>query len=235
MTPVSRSCSDPAASRTAPVPALCAALVGDVVHSRRSADRRGLHLALSAAMEAVNTRLEPVTPLRITMGDDYQGAFATVGDAITATMLMRLALAPVHEVRHGIGWGALSVLAESPRVEDGPAWWAARAAIEQVEAGERRSGRSVRTAYAVAEAMTGAQVARAPDPAAVNAALTLRDVLVDGLSERSVSVLRGLIDGRTQRELAEELGITSSAVSQRVRGDGLAAVVTAHRMLAEVA
>ena len=38
-----------------------------------------------------------------------------------------LALLPVVDVRHGIGWGPVSVLGEEPRVEDGPGWWAARA------------------------------------------------------------------------------------------------------------
>jgi predicted transcriptional regulator len=46
-----------------------------------------------------------------------------------------------------------------------------------------------------------------------------------------VSVLRGLLAGRTQRELADELGISPSAVSQRVHGEGLAALVAADRGL----
>jgi predicted transcriptional regulator len=45
-------------------------------------------------------------------------------------------------------------------------------------------------------------------------------------------VLRGLLAGSTQRELADELGITASAVSQRVRADGLAALVAADEELA---
>ena len=56
----------------------------------------------------------------------------------------------------------------------------------------------------------------------------LRDHLVSGLSERSLSVLRGLLVGESQRDLAEALGISPSAVSQRVRADGLAAIIAAH-------
>lgn len=61
--------------------------------------------------------------------------------------------------------------------------------------------------------------------------LILRDQLVGNLSERSLLVLRGLLDGTTQRDLARDLGITASAVSQRVRADGLAALVAADRAL----
>lgn len=205
-----------------------AGVIGDLVGSRRSPDRRALHDGLEQALARVNAALDPVSPLRVTAGDEYQAVFATVGEATRATLLVRLALAPLADVRHGIGWGPLEVLAEDPRIEDGPAWWAARAGLEQVEQAERGTGPVARTGYVVAEGVEG------PDPDAVNAALVLRDVLVGGLSPRSVSVLRGLLDGRTQRELADELGISSSAVSQRVRGDGLAAVVAAHHTLGEV-
>jgi DNA-binding NarL/FixJ family response regulator len=71
-----------------------------------------------------------------------------------------------------------------------------------------------------------------PDAAepAVNASLVLRDHLVGGLSERSLSVLRGLLAGESQRDLAGVLGISPSAVSQRVRADGLGAIVAAHEL-----
>ena len=74
------------------------------------------------------------------------------------------------------------------------------------------------------------------DPAvgAVNAALMMRDDRVGSLDERSLSVLRGLMADKTQKQVAEELSISASAVSQRVRGDGLAAVVAAHEALAQL-
>src|SRR5690606_39623358 len=53
--------------------------------------------------------------------------------------------------------------------------------------------------------------------------------------ERALRLLRGLLAGRTQAELAEDEGISPSAVSQRVRNDGLAVIVAADEMLREVA
>ena len=92
-----------------------------------------------------------------------------------------------------------------------------------------RSGhRRLRTAYVRVEGCAG------PDPAAVNAALILRDEMLGGLSERSLGVLRGLLSGRTQREIAEKLDVSASAVSQRVRHDGLAALVASERLLGEI-
>jgi hypothetical protein len=206
-----------------------ATLIGDLLGSRVSHDRDRLHAHLSTVLDVVNARLSPTTQLRITVGDEYQGVFRSVGEAVRASLLLRLAMLPDHDVRHGLGWGPVSVLQEEPRVEDGPGWWAARDAIVAVEAGEERAGtRSLRTAYVAAPDAGG------PDPAAVNAALLLRDQLVGGLSQRSMSVLRGLLDGETQRDIATELGISASAVSQRVRHDGLAAIVAAEQLLGEV-
>lgn len=200
-------------------------LIGDLIGSRGSTDRRRLHATFAAVLDRINTELRPPTPVRMQVGDEYQGVFASLGDALHASLTVRLAMLPGADVRHGIGRGSIEVLSEEPRVEDGPGWWAARAAIGRVEDAERRPGeRSLRTAYVAAHdaAVPGSE------EAAVNAALVLRDHLVSGLSDRSLSVLRGLLVGDSQRDLAEALGISPSAVSQRVRADGLAAIIAAH-------
>ena len=208
---------------------LMATLIGDVVASRRAGDRAVLHHRLTTLLADVNETCGPTTPLRITVGDEFQGTFETVGQALQASLRLRIGLLPDHDMRHGVGWGDVRVLQEDPRVEDGPGWWAARDAIHEVQqAQEHPATRFRSTAYRPAEDAEG------PDRHLVAAALLLRDTVVSGLSERSASVLRGLLSGRTQREIADELGISPSAVSQRVRGDGLAAVVAADESLGSV-
>ncbi len=205
-----------------------ATLIGDIVGSRGAADRSGLHERLVATLAEANTRLRPVVPLRITVADEFQGCFTTVGEALHASLWLRLRLAPV-QLRHGVGWGAVGVLAEEPRVEDGPGWWVARAAIEAVKADASKAGtRLMRTAYRLAEETDG------PDPGAVNAALVCRDQMIGSMSERSLRLLRGVLDGDSQAELATVEGISASAVSQRVRNDGLAMVALADELLKEV-
>ena len=109
-----------------------------------------------------------------------------------------------------------------PRVKSQPA-------LRRPDAAWTGGSRLRRTVYRRAEGIGG------PDPATLEAMLILRDQLVGDLSERSFLVLRGLLAGTTQRDLAHDLGITASAVSQRVRADGLAALVAADRALAVVA
>jgi hypothetical protein len=210
-----------------PVPAV-ATLIGDVVRSRDTPDRSALHSGLATLLEEANETLAPVVPLRITVGDEYQGCFSHVGQALHAALWLRLHLAPLAELRHGIGWGVVAVLADAPRVEDGPGWWAAREAIESVKLEASRPGsRQRRTSFQQAGA-TG------PDPDPVNAALMCQDQMVGSLSERSLRLLRGVLDGHSQVELAEAEEISASAVSQRVRHDGLAVIVAADELLRKV-
>ena len=206
-----------------------ATLIGDVVRSRAAADRPALHTRLAELLEAGNNELEPVVPLRITVGDEYQGCFESVGDALHAALWLRLQLAPEAELRHGVGWGSVAVLADSPRIEDGPGWWAAREAIESVKREAiRPATRRMRTAYRIADDTAG------PDPAAVNAALMCRDQMIGSVSQRSLRLLRGTLAGRTQAELAEDEGISASAVSQRVRHDGLAVIAATDELMRRV-
>lgn len=204
-----------------------ATVIGDLVGSRAAPDRADLHRRLSAALEEVNALLDPVRAMWVTAGDEYQGTFATVGEAVRATLLVAVRLRPDADVRHGIGWGATATLDAASGIEDGPGWWAARAGIEHAaQAATTPAQRWLRTAYVRADDATDG-----PDPGLVNAALVLRDERLGGLSGRSVSVLRGLLSHETQRDLAQSLGISASAVSQRVRADGLAAIVAAHDLM----
>ena len=196
-------------------------VIGDLVDSRRSVDRAAVHARFERAIDAINASYAPPVPLRIGLGDEFQGIFASLGEAIGATLRLRMALLPDVDVRQGIGWGRVQVLSEEPRVEDGPGWWAARAAITLV--------RLLRAEGAAASGADGVRRCRRLSPGRiprlVNAALMTRDQIVSGLSERSMSVLDGLLRGRQQQEIADDLGISPSAVSQRIRADGIGVVL----------
>ena len=194
-----------------------ATVVGDLVSSRTRVDRVDLHQRFATALDRVNDELSPAAPLRIQAGDEFQGRFATRGQALSAVLRLRLSLAPDVECRYGVGWGPLSVLDEKTGIEDGPGWWLARDAIDAVHAARDR-----RTAY------------RGPDQDLIEAVLLGRDALLSRLDARSVRILQGLLDGISQRDLGQELGVSASAISQRVRHDDLAALVAQDALLREV-
>lgn len=202
-------------------------LIGDIVGSRGSVDRAVLHRAVEAALRQVDDAVPSLTGLRVTVGDEFQGSYATLGEALDAGLRVRLALLPDVDTRVGIGRGSVTTLDPDRGIEDGPGWWAARSAVEAAEeAAAKPATRHVRTALRVAPSEDDTAVD------AVNAALLCRDHLVGSCSERSIRLLRGLMQPHTtQGDLATLEGISPSAVSQRVRADGLGAVLAAHDLL----
>jgi hypothetical protein len=200
-------------------------IIGDLVSSRRTGDRVGLHRDLERALDVVAEAVPPARRLGVTAGDEFQGVWSTLGEALAAAFLVRLELLPDADVRVGVGRGEVSVLDPRSGIEDGPGWWMARdAVVAAEETADRAATRWARTVYR----------ADPPDPAqgAVDAALLCRDHLVGSMSDRSLRLLKGLMEPHTtQAELAEREGISASAVSQRVRADGIGVVLAAHELL----
>jgi hypothetical protein len=209
-----------------PTPSLVA-LIGDIVDSRTAEDRQALHDTIANSLEGVNVNHPVVDPAVITLGDEFQGVYPTLGAALTASFHIRAALRP-HDVRFGLGRGAIQVLDPERGIHDGPAYWAARDAIEDAAAmADRATLRTTRTVFRSPE-----------DPpehvSAINAALLALDHILGSLSPVSWRILAGRLDGRTQKGIAAQEGITPSAVSQRVRGDGIGVAMEAMRMLGEL-
>jgi SatD family (SatD) len=203
-----------------------ATLIGDVVGSRRVADRTVAHRAINRALGAVGSGA--IDPPAFTVGDEFQGSFPTVGDAIDAALAVRLAVAPGIDVRFGIGWGSVAVLDPEAGIQDGPGWWAAREAIEWTAAAQRQPGLAlVRTSFRVSGEDRS-------DVDAINAALMCRDHLLGSLDERSKRIVKALLTNQTKKDIAAAEGISASAVSQRAGRDGLDLIVVASRYLRSV-
>ena len=201
-----------------------AALIGDIVGSRRVADRSAAHRAMNRALRDVAA--DAIDPPAFTVGDEFQGSYPTVGAAIGAALSLRLAVAPGLDVRFGIGWGVVTVLDADAGIQDGPGWWAAREAIEWTAAAQRQPGLAlVRTSF---------RGEHRTDVDAVNAALICRDHLIGSLDERSLRILKGLLSNHTKKDIAAAEDISASAVSQRAGRDGLDLIVCASQYLRSV-
>jgi|SRR4029077_581242 hypothetical protein len=207
-------------------PVLRATLIGDIVGSRHVTDRAAAHRAVNRALR--DTAADAIDPPAFTVGDEFQGSYPTVGGAIDAALALWLAMAPEIDVRFGVGWGSVMVLDAGAGIQDGPGWWAAREAIEWTAAAQRQPGLAlVRTSFRVnGEARQ--------DVDAINAALLCRDHLIGSLDERSIRILKGLLNNHTKKDIAATEGISASAVSQRAGRDGLDLIVQASEYLRSV-
>lgn len=201
------------------------ALLIDVVASR-AADRSALHAAILAAADAANAAVPAVDPLYPTVGDELQGVYRSLGDALSAAFTLRLTLAPGWDVRCGLGGGEVIVVDAARRIQDGSAWWLAREAIDWV------AERSTRPGYeAVRTAIRDERPAADPlaDPTA-----RLVDAHIARLRPAVVGTLRGLWEGLDNAAAAEREGISPSANSQRIRTNQLRPLVDTMRALGEL-
>lgn len=170
-----------------------------------------------------------IAPISTTTGDELQGEVVSVEAALAITLLIRLALPDGVDLRFGIGVGeTVRVPSAGGDIAEGSAWWAAREAIDAVDARARRAVPSARTAIA----------ADPSEPASVHelvrmaeAYLLARDEVISAMSDRSRRLTYGRCVGQTQRELAAAESITQSAVSQALAAAGAASVVEGYRRL----
>jgi len=185
-----------------------------------------------------NSRTTAVQPLALTIGDEFQGLYRNLADVLEATLSIRLSLHLRADVRFGIGWGPLTTYDEkrAPFEQDGPAWWAAREAIERVRAivHQREMPRGVRSVL-VTDGTTdaGAKPSARQVEGLVNAFLLCRDELVSSMSARDAETMRYLLAGESPSAIAQRQGVSLSAVSQRAIRAGLYALRAAQRELEE--
>ncbi len=199
------------------------AIIGDLVGSRRAGSRAGVQAALHDALAQASAVVAPVDRLEPTVGDEFQGVYATTGQATLAALLVRLHLPEPLDARCGIGVGERDVFDadRTPMLQDGPVWWSARAAVEALDEPGTRSRRTW---------LDGGGIASVDEVAITNAFLLSRDALVDRLNDRSRRMLRQALAGASQREIATAEEISESAVSQAF-AKGVSAIRDAQQML----
>jgi hypothetical protein len=209
------------------------AVLGDIVGSRRDGRARSGRDRIEDALSVANERTAPLQALTPTIGDEFQGLFEDLVSALEATLVVRLVVFGEVDVRFGIGSGKLTAfdVEAAPFRQDGPAWWAAREAVDSVRDAEQRQERppGLRVRWIDAGGRHPAEVAT------VNAFLLCRDDLVGSMDRRDAAILLGLLADEPLGAIAQAQGVSVSAISQRAIRNGLYAIRQAHRELREAA
>lgn len=201
------------------------AVIVDGVRSRSHADRAAVQRAMEAAAAAVNEQVPARRPLAPTVGDEMQGAYDDVRAALHAVLLVRLALRDPFDCRAGLGVGVWSAASDDASIVDGPAWWAAREAIIEAKRREATRQPGLRSWYLLGEDVVPQMTI--PPAEQVNAYLSCRDEIVSMMNARQRRLTWGTVMGHSQARLAEDEGITASAVSQNLRRSGAAGLLAA--------
>ena len=199
-----------------------AAVIADIVGSRRLADREAAQEQILAAFAVAEKDVPPLRAAWATVGDEFQALHGAWPQAVRAVVRVSLALPPGLELRFGIGVGERRSLDDGvgDRIEDGTAWYRARAAVER--------------AHARADGAATAFVAADPSlTAAVDGVLLLRDHVLGRLKARERRLAAALLGGATQTQAARAERITQSAVSQAVTRSGIDRLLELDAALAE--
>lgn len=206
-----------------------AVVIGDIVSSRTFEDQAVLLDLVSHNLEWVNERTSPVQPLDLTVGDEFQGVYADLGQALDAALFVQLRLLGKVELRIGCGWGEISRFdpESAPMAQSGSAWWVAREALEEVIdlSSKKLWPRTLRTRFRrdSEEGETNAT------EQLVNSFLLCRDDLLASLDEKDGRIALGLFFDERQEELAKELEISQPAVAKRLTEKGLSTLYRAHQ------
>lgn len=192
-----------------------AVLIGDIVASKEVAERNTLQHLFLEVLETANQTTSPATELRITRGDEFEGAYATIADAWAATLRLRLLMRQRgHDLWISVAWGEVTTMADADHagVQDGPAWWTARSALTDLkQSPPQRTPDNRRTVFTAD--IAGHKL--------LEVGASLRDELIAGLDESDATITIGLLDGATQVRIAEALGVTPGVVSRRAHRNGL--------------
>jgi hypothetical protein len=210
------------------------AMIVDIVGSRKIKDREAAQAQIADAFVLALDHAKAISVPEETVGDEFQGVFETRAQALTFTGVVRLALDDDVDVRFGLGSGDRQRVTRSG-IEDGPAWWSAREAV--AESRRRQHGRfpACRTWYSAGvtavEDPAPRRAAALQEEAIVNAYLLGRDAVISRLGSRERRRALGLLDGKTQEELAREDGVSQPAVSKSLARSGVASLVEGLKLL----
>ena len=222
------------------------AVIADIVGSRTLTNRADAQRIFEAALERASEGLAHLQAPYPTVGDEFQAVAYTLEDALLLTLRAQLLLPPQLQLRFGIGAGRIEEFAsgvhrqapargrgaESAALQDGSAWWAARAAINRAHDVQDSSNPFIRTwfmAHASVESEFSSHC-----QTCINAMLSLRDHSILKLSARHRRITASLLLGKTQVEIARVEKLSQQAISDFARGTG-AGLIQSSLIIAEAA
>ena len=222
------------------------AVIADIVGSRTLTNRADAQRTFEAALERASEGLALLQAPYPTVGDEFQAVAYTLEDALLLTLRAQLLLPSQLQLRFGIGAGRIEEFAsgvhrqvpargrgaESVALQDGSAWWAARAAINRAHDVQDASNPFIRTwfmAHASVESEFSSHC-----QTCINAMLSLRDHSILKLSARHRRITASLLLGKTQVEIARAEKLSQQAISDFARGTG-AGLIQSSLIIAEAA
>lgn len=202
---------------------LYCAIIGDIVGSRKLADRNEAQKKFQAMAEKACRQYQAdiVSPFTVTIGDEFQVLLRRVKTAPEVIDTVIREMAPIALV-FGVGIGDIStdINREMAIGMDGPAFHAARKAVEQAK--RKKPGVIYRTA--LPEVGPGMDM--------MNSLQYFIESCSKKRTKRQKQVLELLGKGLTQEEIAQRLQITQQSVSNIINWAYMPEITGAQKAIA---
>lgn len=186
-------------------------LIGDIHGSRTVTDRESLQKRLAAALKTVNRQNDSLlSPYTITLGDEFQAVYRDAGRLFRDIWSIIPEVYP-HKIRFAIGVGPLTTEI-NPRQAigmDGPAFHYARSGIQDMK-------ESPYLFRITGENMDHQNL--------INQSLNLISYWIDNWEKNRFLILLGLYLGKSSKQMATALGISTVAVYKNINAGALEVV-----------
>lgn len=211
-----------------------AAIIGDIINSKKIEDRSDVQIKLKDTLDYINGFYidNLISSFTITLGDEFQGVVNISKNLLEIVDLIRFRMYPV-ELRFGIGIGDIKteIFLDVSLGSDGPAYWAAREAIQYIH-DHNDYGHSKMYLGTYENNNETAQTLNA-----INSILRLCDRLESKWTSSQFSFIRDvtiqhqykIIDTVSQKKIAEERGLFPQAVNDKIKQTGIMTYIEARQ------
>lgn len=190
------------------------AVIGDIKDSKKIENRSLIQEKLNHILGHINKKYFSSISARfiITLGDEFQGLLSNSRHLLDIVKYIQREMYPVR-VRFGIGIGKISteIVHEAALGADGPAYYAARSAIEELREQEKKFKKQA------ADVQISTYNAECFEITEINTILLLMKTIEDGWSDKQRNTIWDMEQhGGSQQECAKRMETTQSTVARRL-------------------
>lgn len=188
------------------------AIIGDIKNSKKLNDRKNVQINLNHVLNAINQKYKSAISAKfmITLGDEFQGLLHQGTNILDIIEEIQREMYPV-QIRFGIGIGEITtdINSEMAIGADGPGYYKAREAIEELKHSEQKNKNQSSDIRIEIEDDTGSVSSM------LNTIFLLMTVIRNNWSERQREIILEFDKYKgTQLECAERLHIAQSSVQR---------------------
>jgi hypothetical protein len=195
------------------------AIIGDIIESKAMQDRSDVQRKIKKILDEINEKFKNDIAARftITLGDEFQGLLKSSKHLMEIINHIKLKFYP-NKLRFGIGFGEMytDIIAEHAIGSDGPAYYAARKAIEDI----KKSNNKYEQPDQDIQIYNYDEVDNYKFDL-LNTTLSLCTLIEKGWTDKQREVITHLLfEDKSQREIANTIGLKQSSVQRRLTTGG---------------